>query len=136
MRDYTLKLVDVLETAARAEKYIPGIKKPHAPGMYSILEVIHNKSEHGAYHKAPMKIRATGKMLASWELAIDLLLLISLDERQLIWSRANKYSYSEIGRMLGYERRKVKTLYLNALFHLESKLFTRKDILAKLDKIS
>jgi len=136
MKDYTLKLVDILETAARAERFIPGIKKPQSPGMYSILEIIHNKSEHGAYHKTPMKIRATGKMLASWELAIDLLLLISTEERKLLWSRANKYSYSEIGRMLGYERRKVKTLYLNALFELENKLYKRKDILAKLDKIS
>lgn len=82
-----------------------------------------------------MKLRATGQMLACWDLAIDLLLLVETEKRQIIWSRANKYSFSEIGRRLGYERRKLKTLYLNSIFEIEKKVIKNKDLFAKVDKI-
>lgn len=136
MKDYTGIFVDIFETAARADKYLPGIKYPSAPGMYSILEIVHNQNEHGFYVKGKMKLRATGRMLTCWELCIDLLLLVCLQDRQLIWSRANKYSYNEIGKQLGLERRKVKTYYLAALTNLEKSLKLNKELLANVDKIS
>ena len=136
MRDFTEVFVDLFETAARADRYVPGIKYPKAAGMYSILEVVHNQNEHGFYVKGRMKLRATGKMLTCWELAIDLLLLVPLLDRQLIWSRANKYSYNEIGKLLGLERRKVKSYYLNSLMNLEKQLKLNTELLAKVAKIS
>jgi len=134
MQDLTAKLIDIFETAARCDRFLPGLKPPTAPGMYSILDVVHNKHEHGAY-KSKMKIRATGRMLNCWEVTIDLLLLVNQEQRQLIWSRANKYSYSQIGRKLGLERRKAKTMYLNSLFMIEKALQNNKDLFAKVDKI-
>jgi hypothetical protein len=75
-------------------------------------------------------------MIACWDVSIDLLLLLeNVETRRLIWSKANKYSYSAIGRMLGLDRRKVKQVYITALIHLESLVKTQKDLLAKIDKI-
>lgn len=134
MLDLTPKLIKIFEFAARCDRFLPGLKPPTSPGMYSILDVVHNKNEHGAY-RSKMKIRATGQMLACWDLAIDLLLLVETELRQIIWSRANKYSYSEIGRRLAIERRKIKTMYLNSLFDIENKVLKNKDLFAKVDKI-
>ena len=134
MLDLTPKLIKIFESAARCDRFLPGLKPPTSPGMYSILDVVHNRNEHGAY-RSKMKLRATGQMLACWDLAIDLLLLVENEQRQIIWSRANKYSFSEIGRRLGYERRKLKTLYLNSIFEIEKKVIKNKDLFAKIDKI-
>lgn len=135
MTELLEKIIDCLDLAARAERYIPSVKAPGRPNMYSILDIIHKKNEHGFYEKSKMKIRASGKMLNAWELSIELLLLVSQKDRELLWSRANRFNYSQIGRMLGYDRRKVKNLYFVALFNLEHKLKENKSFLAKLDKI-
>jgi hypothetical protein len=132
---YTWKLVDIFEFAARADRLMPGPKKPTAPSMYKILDVIHDKSDHGLYRAGVIRLRATDKMIECFELAIDLLLLLTTEQRQIIWSRANNYSYSEIGKMLGIERRKVKRHYLDALFDCERKFKQNKLLLAKVDKI-
>jgi DNA-directed RNA polymerase specialized sigma24 family protein len=103
--------------------------------MYKILDVIHDKSDHGLYRAGVIRLKASGKMIECFELAIDLLLLLTTEQRQIIWSRANNFSYAEIGKMLGIERRKVKRLYLDALFDCEGKIKKDKDLLAKVDKI-
>ena len=106
MKDYLYKLTDILETAARCDRYLPGLKKPTAPRMFDIIETTYNPSEHGYYDKPQLKLRATPRMIACWDVSIDLLLLLeSVETRRLIWSKANKYSYSAIGRMLGLDRR-------------------------------
>lgn len=133
--DYTWKLVNIFEFAARADRLMPGPKKPTSPSMYKILDVIHDKSDHGLYRANVIRLKASGKMIECFELAIDLLLMLTTEQRQIIWSRANNYSYSEIGKMLGVERRKVKRLYLDALFDCEAKVKKNKDLLAKVDKI-
>jgi hypothetical protein len=136
MKDYLYKLTDILETAARCDRYLPGLKKPTTPRMFDIIETTYNPSEHGYYIKPQLKLRATPKMIACWDVSIDLLLLLeNVETRRLIWSKANKYSYSAIGRMLGLDRRKVKQVYITALIHLESLVKTQKDLLAKIDKI-
>ena len=132
---YTWKLVDIFEFAARADRLMPGPNKPNAPSMYKILDIIHDKSDHGLYRAGVIRLRPTGKMIECFELAIDLLLLLTTEQRQIIWSRANNYSYSEIGKMLGIERRKVKRHYLDALFDCERKFKQNKLLLAKVDKI-
>lgn len=135
MTDLLLKLVDLFETAARTERHLPGLKKPHAGAMYSILDIVHHRMEHGFYDKKPMKIQANSKMITCYDLAIDLMLLVNTLERQIIWSKANNFKYTQIGRLIGYDRKKVKNMYFDALVKIERKVKINTKLLAKLDKI-
>ena len=129
------KLVKCFETAARTDRYLPGLKRPKGGAMYSILEVLYSRHEHGFYNKKGMKLQANAKMITCYDLAIDLLSLVDVQERQIIWSKANRFKYTQIGRMLGFDRRKVKNLYFSALFKIENKLKNDTKLLAKGDKI-
>ena len=135
MTDLLLKLVDCFETAARTERHLPGLKKPHAGGMYSILDIVHHRMEHGFYDKNPMKLQANSKMITCYDLAIDLLSFTTTLERQIIWSKANNFKYTQIGRLIGYDRKKVKNMYFDALVKIERKVKINTKLLAKLDKI-
>ena len=56
MKDYLYKLTDILETAARCDRYLPGLKKPTTPRMFDIIETTYNPSEHGYYDKPQLKL--------------------------------------------------------------------------------
>lgn len=129
------KLVEVFEDAARCERMLPKVKAPGRPNMYAILDFIHDRKDLGFYQKKQLRLRPNPKLLGSWDLVIDLLLLANNQDRKILWSKANKFKYTQIGRMLGLDRRKVKSLYLTALIDLEQKIKQNKSLLAKLDKI-
>jgi hypothetical protein len=82
-----------------------------------------------------MKLRATFKQINCWELAIDLLLLIELEERRLIWARAMRYSWVALARRFGCHRTTIKRRYVTALFNMEDQA-RKKNMLDNIDKIN
>ena len=80
------KIIEVFEIAGRTERMMPGLNalKPKAPRMFDLLEMSYDPKDIGYYDKKPgMRLRATSKQQTCWELAIDLLMLIHLEEKVL-----------------------------------------------------
>tara|TARA_X000001382_G_C3072884_1_gene148046 strand:- start:56 stop:463 length:408 start_codon:yes stop_codon:yes gene_type:complete len=135
MKIRTVKLMEILDIAATTERLMPKPKLPKAASMFDILEFTYNKDDHGYYlNKDKLKLRANNKQIACWELTIiDLLPLVDLNEKKLLWSRAKNYSWVSLGKMFGCHRVTIKKKYLTALFNLENKL--TKILIDKIDRI-
>ena len=129
------KLMDILNTAGLAERFMPNVKLPKAASMFDILKFTYNRDDHGFYeNKDKLKLRANNKQIACWELTIiELLPLVDLEERQILWQRSKRYSWVALGKRFGCHRVTIKKKYLNALFNLESKL--TKSVIDKIDLI-
>lgn len=136
MKLLTVKLIDVFEEAGRAERWLPPPKKPGHPAMYKILKMSYDPEDYGYWNKrGGMRLRATSKQLTCWEAAIDLLLLVDLEDRRLIWSRAMRFSWVALARMFGCHRVTIKRKYLTALLNMETQLKQKKALLDIIDKI-
>ena len=127
--------MDILNTAGLAERFMPKPKLPKAASMFDILKFTYDRDDHGFYeNKDKLKLRANNKQIACWELTIiELLPLVDLEERQILWERSKRYSWVALGKMFGCHRVTIKKKYLNALFNLESKL--PKSVIDKIDLI-
>ena len=119
--------MDILETAALAERFMPKPKKPVAASMWNILPTTYTPQEHGYYeNKGKLKLRANNRQINCWDLSIiELLPLVELKDRKILWARSKRYSWIALGKMFGFHRVTMKKKYLNAIFNLESKLDKR-----------
>ncbi len=133
MKLRTVKIIHILETAAITEKFMPKPKLPKASSMYDLLEVTYESKDEGYYHKSKPRLRANNKQIESWELALDLLPLVAITQRRLLWARAFNYSWVALAKMFSCHRVTVKKKYLDALFSLEKKL--TKNMIGSIDKI-
>ena len=130
-----VKLIEVFENAGSCERLMPRPKGPATPSMYDLLEVSYEPKDYGYWNnKKPLKLRANSKQIECWELAIDLMRLLELDERRLVWSRALRYSWVQLGKKLGLHRTTVKKRYVTALLRIESQ--ADKKTLARVDRIN
>jgi len=130
-----VKLIDIFENAGFCERLMSKPKHPGTPKMWDLLEMSYDKKDLGYYDKPRMKLRATFKQINCWELAIDLLLLIELEERRLIWARAMRYSWVALARRFGCHRTTIKRRYVTALFNIEDQA-RKKNMLDNIDKIN
>lgn len=123
MRLLTPKIVDIFDTAGRTERMMPNIKKPGVPKMFDILEMSYDAKDLGFYDKKHLKLRATSKQIACWEMAIDLLAKIpKIENRRLVWARAMRFNWSALGRQFGLHRVTVQRRYKSVILDLESNL--------------
>ena len=134
MRVIAPKIVEVFDLAGRAERLMPGLKKPASPSMYQLLEMSYDKKDLGFYDKKPLKLRANPKQIACWDLAIDLLTKVpKLENRRLIWAKAMRFSWVALGKQFGCHRTTIKKRYISAILDLEFRL--DKLTLDKIDKL-
>ena len=89
-----------------------------------------------------MKIRATPKQITRWEFAIDALLAIDLDiskepvlDRQIVWMRANRFKWTQVGKHFGFNRISIKNRYMKILFALTNKIKKNNKKYCKLNRI-
>lgn len=117
------KIVDIFDTAGRTERMMPNIKKPGVPKMFDILEMSYDAKDLGFYDKKHLKLRATSKQIACWEMAIDLLAKIpKVENRRLVWARSMRFNWSALGRQFGLHRVTVQRRYKSVILDLESNL--------------
>ena len=117
------KIVEIFEIAGTAERLMPTISKPGQPKMFDLLQMSYDKKDLGFYDKKGMKLRANSKQITCWELAIDLLLKIEkLDDRRLVWARACRFNWSQLGRQFGCHRVTIQRKYKSIILDLEFKL--------------
>lgn len=111
-----------LDDAGRAERFISKPNNKRCPSMYQIIETNYLPSEHGYYDNKRLKLRATPKQMENYSTAIDLLLMIDesisddpLLMRKIVWLRATRNSFTQIGKYFAYHRTTIKRMYDNIL---------------------
>ena len=72
-------IINLLNEAARTERFLSGPKPPRAGSMYNLLETTYMQGDWGFYEKQLLKLRATPKQITRWEFAIDCLTSIEHD---------------------------------------------------------
>ena len=126
--------MDILDTAGLAERFMPKPKTPKAASMFDILEFTHDPKDFGYWNSKKLKLRANNKQINCWDLTIiELLPLVELEDRKILWARSRRYSWVALGKMFGCHRVTIKKKYINAIFKLESKL--NKTLIDKIDNI-
>ena len=135
-------LVFLLDEAARTERFLSRPKHPGSPSMYDLLITTYEKKDIGYYQKALIKLRATPRQVSRWEFAIDALLAIEDDvskepllDRQIIWMRSNRFSWSQVSRHFGINRVSIKSRYTKVLSALINKLKKNNNKYCKLNRI-
>jgi len=126
--------MDILDEAGLAERFMPTIRVPKAASMFDILKFSYDPKDHGYWNSKKLKLRANNKQINCWDLTIiELLPLVELEDRKILWARSRRYSWVALGKMFGCHRVTIKKKYINAIFKLESKL--NKTLIDKIDNI-
>ena len=132
-------IVEILDDAAYAERFISKPSNRNCPSMYKLLDFIRERKDIGFYDRPKLILRATPRQMTRYGLAIDILLLIEKDisddpnlDRKLLWLRANRYQWTKLGRFFGFHRITIKRRYETLLDKLCTKLKNNFD---NLDKI-
>ena len=126
--------MDILDEAGLAERFMPKPKLPKAASMFDILKYTYDPKDHGYWNSKKLKLRANNKQITCWDLVVcQLLPLVELEERRILWARSKRYSWIALGKMFGCHRTTIKKKYINAIFNLESRL--DKSLIDKIDKI-
>ena len=122
-------IVDILDDAAYAERFISKPNNKRCPSMYKILDYCYEKKDIGYYDKPKLVLRATPRQMTRYNLAIDILMEIDQtvsdnprEARKLLWLRANRFKWTKLGNFFGYHRTTVKRMYENILDKLSNKL--------------
>ena len=110
--------------------------------MYDLLTTLPQPGDWSYYDKALMKIRATPKQITRWEFCIDALLAIEDDiskdpllDRQIVWMRANRFNWSQVGRHFGFNRISIKNRYIKILCALVNKIKKNNKKYCKLNEL-
>ena len=135
-------LIFLLDEAARTERFLSKPRHPGTPCMYDLLITTYSKTDIGYYEKALLKLRATPKQITRWEFAIDALLAIETDiskepilDRQIVWMRANRFKWTQVGKHFGFNRISIKNRYMKILSALTNKIKKNHNKYCKLNKI-
>ena len=135
-------LVFLLDEAARTERFLSKPKHPGTPSMYDAILTTYEKKDIGYYQKALVKLRATPRQITRWEFAIDALLAIEMDiskepllDRQIVWMRANRFKWTQVGRHFGFTRHSIKNRYMKILSALTNKIKKNNIKYCKLNRI-
>ena len=135
-------LIFLLDEAARTERFLSKPRHPGTPSMYDAILTTYDKKDIGYYEKALMKLRATPKQITRWEFAIDALLAIEIDisedptlDRQIVWMRANRFKWTQVGKHFGFTRHSIKNRYMKVLSALTDKIKKNNNKYCKLNRI-
>ena len=122
-------VVEILDDAAYAERFISSPNNKRCPSMYKILDYCYDKKDMGYYEKPKLVLRATPRQMTRYSLALDILLEIDnkvsdnpREARKILWLRANRFQWTKLGKMFGYHRTTVKRMYETILDKLCNKL--------------
>ena len=66
------------------------------------------------------KIVPTSRDIARWQIATTILkeIVEDIDLKKIIWLRAKKFPYTQLGRLFGMSRRKLKQKYMEEIIYI------------------
>ena len=127
-------IIRILDDAAYAEKFLAKPNNKRCPTMYQLIEatcgsIPYNKEDYGYHADNKLKLRATPRQMTHYDLAVDIILEIKEDisdnpveDRKLLWLRANRIKWSTMAKMFGKHRTTVKKMYEIILNRLATKI--------------
>ena len=122
-------IIDILDDAAYAERFISKPNNKRQPSMYKLLDFIRERKDIGFYDRPKLILRATPKQMTRYSLALDILCFVDKDisddpnlDRKLLWLRANRFQWTKLGRFFGFHRITIKRRYQTLLDKLCIKL--------------
>jgi len=135
-------IINLIDEAARTERFLSGPKPPMAASMYNLLEVTYMQGDWAYYERKLLKLRATPKQITRWEFAIECLVSIEHDisedpilDRQIIWMKAQRFKWTQIAKHFGFTRHQIKNRYMKVLSKLCSKFKNNNKKYCKLNRI-
>jgi len=135
-------LVSLIDEAARTERYLSAPRGPRASSMYDLLQTTYMQGDWAYYEKQLLKLRATPRQITRWEFAIEALIAVDAEiskdpilDRQMIWMRANRFKWTEIGKHFGFTRHQVRNRYEKVLTRLLNKIKINNKKYCKLNEI-
>lgn len=119
MTDITIEEVKRdLETAAYVERLLPPVRAPKYRNC--MPDMIYTPQELIFMEKRPLKIRPTQEQITLWErVVLKWLPVLSLDERRLVWKRANRIPWKLLCREYGVSRQMLAIRYDKAIIKIQ-----------------
>ena len=119
MADITIEEVKQdLETAAYVERLLPPVRAPKYRNC--MPDIIYTPQELIFMEKRPLKIRPTQEQITLWErVVLKWLPVLSLDERRLVWKRANRLPWKLLCREYGVSRQMLAIRYDKAIIKIQ-----------------
>ena len=134
----THDIILLFEEAARTDRRLPPAFKKASTTYW--MDYRQEKMYQHSWHKSEFKVKPTQRQVSRWWIASEIIRsgVEDIDTKKIISLRARRFPYSNIGRMFGYSRHKVKKIweeeiiYIRLWFQLHSK---NKKISDMIDKI-
>lgn len=119
MADITIEEVKQdLETAAYVERLLPPVRAPKYRNC--MPDIIYTPQELIFMEERPLKIRPTQEQITLWErVVLEWLPVLSLDERRLVWKRANRIPWKLLCREYGVSRQMLAIRYDKAIIKIQ-----------------
>ena len=119
MTDDTIeKIKNDLETAAYVDRLLPPVRAPKY--RCCMPEIVYTPQEMIFMEKKPLKIRPNQEQIALWErVVLEWLPILAVDERRLVWKRANRIPWKLLCRALGVSRQMLAVRYERALIKIQ-----------------
>ena len=135
-------IINLIDEAARTERFLSKPKPPSAPSMYDLLTTKYEPGDWSYYEKQLLKIRASPRQISRWEFAIDCLAAIDHDiskdpmlDRSIVWMRANRHKWTQVAKHFGFSRHQIKNRYIKVLSALTNKIKNNNNKYCKLNQI-
>ena len=114
-----------LETAAYIDRLLPAVRAPKY--RCCMPDIIYTEQEKIFMDKKPLKIRPNQEQISLWERVIfEWLPVLSVDERRLVWKRANRIPWKLLCREFGISRQGLSKIYNMALAKIAGAILGRK----------
>lgn len=119
MTDDTIeKIKNDLETAAYVDRLLPPVRAPKY--RCCMPEIVYTPQEMIFMEKKPLKIRPNQEQIALWErVVLEWLPILAVDERRLVWKRANRIPWKLLFREFGVSRQMLAVRYERALIKIQ-----------------
>ena len=112
------KIKDDLETAAYVDRLLPPVRAPKY--RCCMPEIVYTPQEMIFMEKKPLKIRPNQEQIALWErVVLEWLPILAVDERRLVWKRANRIPWKLLSREFGVSRQMLAVRYDKALIKIQ-----------------
>lgn len=123
--DIIEKIKDDLETAAYVERLLPPVRAPKY--RCCMPDIVYTPQEIIFMEKKPLKIRPTQEQIALWEcVVLKWLPILSVDERRLVWKRANRIPWKLLCREFGVSRQGLSKNYCVAIAKIAGMVLGKK----------
>ena len=118
MADITIeKIKQDLETAAYVDRLLPAVRAPKY--RCCMPDIIYTPQEIVFMDKRPLKVRPNQEQISLWEqVMLEWLPILSVDERRLVWKRANRIPWKLLCREFGVSRQMLALRHEKALIRI------------------